>query len=130
MSNERSLSYVFGEQHKFLPLILHLTSNILPEGWNENNKTLIPYDFCCPTVQNQITNRTCNVCKLYFALTTMMMQHKKVIHPDTRLMRCLRPDQSELLREGRESQWQLLLQVHGLHSSCDFINKISKLTVC
>ena len=81
VSNERGLSYVSGEQHKFLPLILRLTSNILPEGWSENNKTLIPYDFYCPTVQNQITNRTCNDCKLYFASTTMMMQHKKVIHP-------------------------------------------------
>lgn len=73
---------------KFVSLFQRLSINVSPDGYtNEANMfgIGIPYDLCCPTVRDYVTNRTCNVCKLYFPSQVMVASHKKKLHPRTKV---------------------------------------------
>lgn len=63
----------------FLSLFQRLAIRLAPAGCADLDG--MPYDFCCPTVQSYIVNRTCAVCKLYFPSNAMVVEHRKQVHP-------------------------------------------------
>jgi len=65
-------------QCRFMSLFQRMSVNLLP---GNSSMSKMPYDTCCPTVKNQITSRTCNICKMYFPSQLMVYDHKKAIHP-------------------------------------------------
>ncbi len=81
VTNTNGLHFAEGNG-KFLSLFQRLSVNITPPGYtNETNMFRIPYDLCCPTVQDSITSRTCNICKIYFPSQVQVQAHKKELHP-------------------------------------------------
>ncbi|XP_044733879.1 uncharacterized protein LOC123296465 [Chrysoperla carnea] len=58
---------------KFAPLLTRLAVNIQPSSQI--------YDLYCPSIVQEIQNRTCSFCKLYFASKKNLQTHQKVLHP-------------------------------------------------
>lgn len=87
VKNAAGLTVVTTEEEgsKFLSLFQRLSINLVPDGWQGTDKFSVPYDVCCPTVSNLITNRTCNVCKMYFPSNVMAVQQKKQLHPKVKI---------------------------------------------
>lgn len=54
------------ENAKFLPLFQNLSLNTI-ESTDHKIFEVVPYDFYCPTVQSELSNRICTTCHLYFA---------------------------------------------------------------
>ena len=57
-------------------LIKSLSKNILPRSASKF-KFGLPYDFACPSLQDTLSSRTCNVCGLYVASIKSLNNHKK-----------------------------------------------------
>ena len=57
-------------------LIKSLNKEILPRSASKF-KFGLPYDFACPSLQDTLSSRTCNVCGLYMASTKSLKNHKK-----------------------------------------------------
>ena len=58
-------------------LIKSLNKDILPRS-AAKFKFGLPYDFACPSLQNTLPLRTCNVCGLYMASIKSLKNHKKL----------------------------------------------------
>lgn len=58
---------------KFIPLFVQLSLNMTVDTPFKET----PYDFYCPSVQNQLKDRICSVCSKYFASKKAVQLHKK-----------------------------------------------------
>lgn len=87
-------SHSDGGDAKFLPLFQRLSLKVA-------DSNCIPYDFNCPTVQQDINDRICAKCKLYFASKKMLRCHMKSLnHSAPRSQRKLKPECIVTQREG------------------------------
>ena len=88
----------------FLSLFQRLSISISPDGYS-NNKFLISYDLCYPTVSDFVNNRMCNICKLYFPSQVIVAAHKKKLHPRIKVTEV--PKVSKVRIAARQ-QWELM----------------------
>ncbi|KAJ8670917.1 hypothetical protein QAD02_002176 [Eretmocerus hayati] len=51
----------------------------------------LPYHHYCPSLQQEISGRTCSQCGIYFASKVSLDQHKKNLHGIEPLASCVRP---------------------------------------
>ena len=83
VSNKNGLSVAQGDEKdcKFLSLFQRMSMHLSQPGITQSRA----YDSFCPTVMAAISNRTCNMCHLYFASHVMATHHKQAVHPKVKL---------------------------------------------
>ncbi|KAJ1522452.1 hypothetical protein ONE63_001642 [Megalurothrips usitatus] len=60
----------------YAPLFVQLAAKIA----FPTDQDPVPYDFYCPTIQNQLKSRCCSICGLYFASQVSVKEHKRDAH--------------------------------------------------
>ena len=91
---------------KYLSLFQRLSINLEAEGYSGVNKFQIPYDVCCPSVKDQLCNRTCRICHLYFPSNVMQGQHSRALHPKVKIVEAPR---TRPLRVAARRQRELMV---------------------
>ena len=83
VSNNNGLYVAQGDEkdYKFLSLFQRMSMHLSQPGITQSTA----YDSFCPTVMAAISNRTCNVCDLYFASHVTATHHKQAVHPKVKL---------------------------------------------
>lgn len=84
----------------FLPLFQRLSINLpIKEG---KFFPIIPYDYHCPTVQENLPDRTCPFCNLYYATMKNLRKHRKAIHPGQRVTRVAKKIPAQIIKRRNE----------------------------
>ena len=66
------------EKGNFGNLLRRLALGKLDPSWEGSQK--LPFDFYCPSVQEELTDSICGFCGEYFVSKAAVAQHKKALH--------------------------------------------------
>lgn len=98
--------------HLFYPSLFVTKSldleKLLPK--EEKKFKLIPYDLFCSSVRENLNERICKCCNLYFASVTLLRKHKSM-HKETEIM----PKRIRPLRVAAKRQRELMVQLKNEH---------------